>query len=175
MALWDMVPVPENVLGIPKVVYQTIEFDVSMLSPDELLGIKRRKLLEKACSYPAKELHSRAVRAEPEISSLVHHLCCKHGPNRSMIQKDQKRPLRAHLTIQRHIVNTLVHEIDCAHDHADGHGHSEAGSHSPDSPDSPDSPPDLGEPARLEPKRLERGLPTAPAPRVPTRVPEEEV
>lgn len=112
VSLWDMVPVPENILEIPVVVHQALEFDVSMLSDAELAGVRRRKKLEKACSFPAKEMHTRAVRAEPEISSLVHHLCCKHGPNKSMVQKDQKRPMRAHLTIQRQIVNTLVRQID---------------------------------------------------------------
>ena len=89
-------------------VCQTLEFDVSMLSAEELQvrrpgtaqrlsdeprpisnqaawsgvcccnhrplqGIRRRKMLEKACSYPAKELHSRALRARRARTSDAPH------------------------------------------------------------------------------------------------------
>lgn len=65
------VPVPEDVLNIPVVIQQVLEFDISQLSADERAAIKHRKSLEKICRYPVGELHSRALKAEPECTSLM--------------------------------------------------------------------------------------------------------
>ena len=80
VSMWDMVPVPEDVLQIPQVVQQKLEFDLSKLTEEETAAIKHRKGLEHVCRYHVDELHSRAVRAEAEIGALMVYLMHKHGP-----------------------------------------------------------------------------------------------
>jgi hypothetical protein len=48
VSLWDMVPVPQDVLSIPKVVQQKLEFDLSKLTEHEQHSIRRRKRVESA-------------------------------------------------------------------------------------------------------------------------------
>ena len=71
---------PEDVLQIPQVVQQKLEFDLSKLTDEETAAIKHRKGLEHVCRYHVDELHSRAVRAEAEIGALMVYLMHKHGP-----------------------------------------------------------------------------------------------
>jgi hypothetical protein len=122
VSLWDMVPVPHGVLGIGRIVQQQLAFDLSELSAEEEALIARRKRVEKQCSYFVNEVHlqpcfrtrtpralvaagagvthrvhqvhRRALWAEPEISSLVAHLICKHGRLARMEQMEAKRPVR---------------------------------------------------------------------------------
>ena len=59
-------------------------------------------------------------QAEPEISSLIAHLCCKHGPNKSLVQMEKKRPISAQLTIQRQIVDAVAVELDAEQEDDEG-------------------------------------------------------
>ena len=38
---------------------QELEFDLSMLAPEEKSAINHRKALERCCRYPVEELHAR--------------------------------------------------------------------------------------------------------------------
>jgi hypothetical protein len=108
VSLWDMVPVPQDVLSIPKVVQQKLEFDLSKLTEHEQHSIRRRKRVESACRYQVNELHTRAVRAEPEIGALMEFLMKKHGLNASCERMEPNRTVRAQLSILRQLVDTLI-------------------------------------------------------------------
>jgi hypothetical protein len=82
ISMWDLVPVPEDVLEIPQVVQQKLEFDLSRLSEEETAAIQHRKSLEHVCRYHVDELHARAVKAEAEIRALMVYLMHKHAPGK---------------------------------------------------------------------------------------------
>jgi hypothetical protein len=108
VSLWDMVPVPDNVLNIPVVVQQKLEFDLSKLDDDERGAIKHRKALEAVCRYPVDDLHSRAVKAESEIGSLMVYLMNKHAPGGICEQKERRSAVRAQLSMLRQLVDTFI-------------------------------------------------------------------
>ena len=108
VSLWDMVPVPDDVLEIPDVVQQKLEFDLSKLSESETAAIQHRKSLERVCRYPIEELHSRAVRAEAEIGSLMVYLMHKHGPGGSCEQKERRSAVRGQLSMLRQLVDRFI-------------------------------------------------------------------
>eukprot|EP01049_Picozoa_sp_SAG25_P012411 SAG25_NODE_1675_length_2571_cov_2.568770_2_plen_85_part_00 len=72
-------PTPKGVLDIPKIFQSEFEFDVSKMNEVEKHLIAHRKKLEKCCESVVAEVHSRALRAEPEVTSLLEHLVVKHG------------------------------------------------------------------------------------------------
>ena len=106
--MWDMVPVPEDVLNIPRVVQQKLEFDLSMLTTTERRSIQARKQLEQVCRYPVEELHQRALKAEPEIGALMVYLMKKHGVNGCCEQMEQRRSVRGQLNMLRQLVDCFV-------------------------------------------------------------------
>jgi hypothetical protein len=114
VALWDKVPVPQGWETIPRVVKQTLEFDLSKLSNDEKAAIKHRKELEKVCRYPVEELHSRAMKAEAEVAALMVWLMCKHGPGGVCEQKEKRSTCRAQLSILRLLVDTFIQDEEKA-------------------------------------------------------------
>jgi hypothetical protein len=67
---------------------------------------------EKVCRYPVEELHSRALNAEPEISSLMAWLMNKHGQSGLCEPREQRNALRAQLSILRQLVDTFIQEIE---------------------------------------------------------------
>ena len=104
------VPVPEDVLQIPKVVQQELEFDLSKLTEEERAAIGHRKDLEAVSRYPVEELHARAVKAEAEIGSLMVYLMNKHGPGGVCEQKEKRGAVRAQLSMLRQLVDTLLQD-----------------------------------------------------------------
>ena len=112
VSLWDMVPVPDDVLEIPDVVQQKLEFDLSKLSESETAAIQHRKSLERVCRYPVEELHSRAVRAEAEIGALMVYLMHKHGPGGSCEQKERRSAVRGQLSMLRQLVDCFIVAAD---------------------------------------------------------------
>ena len=106
--MWDMVPVPEDALNIPRVVQQKLEFDLSMLTTTERRSIQARKQLEQVCRYPVEELHQRALKAEPEIGALMVYLMKKHGVNGCCEQMEQRRSVRGQLNMLRQLVDCFV-------------------------------------------------------------------
>ena len=101
---------PEDVLQIPKVVQQELEFDLSKLTEEERAAIGHRKDLEAVSRYPVEELHARAVKAEAEIGSLMVYLMNKHGPGGVCEQKEKRGAVRAQLSMLRQLVDTLLQD-----------------------------------------------------------------
>lgn len=98
---------------IPKLYQNEFEFDMSKMSDTEKHLISHRKRLETKCSHTVAEIHSRALAAEPGVTTLLDHLIDKHGHHDvdNVCMRDRDKRMTGELTIRREAVQT------CAQNH----------------------------------------------------------
>eukprot|EP01046_Picozoa_sp_COSAG06_P003882 COSAG06_NODE_155_length_21876_cov_22.287643_15_plen_143_part_00 len=127
VSVWDLVPVPRGVLNIPKLYSMKLEFDMSNMSEAEKHLISHRKKLESRCSAIVAEFHTRALTAEPSITTLLEHMVVKHGHGShgqnddNIVMRDREKRLMGELTIRREAVQALTR------DHYPSRAHTEEG------------------------------------------------
>lgn len=61
-----------------------------------------------------QELHSRALKAEAECSSLMVWLMNKHGPNGVCEGRERRSAVRAQLSILRQLVDNFIQEEEAS-------------------------------------------------------------
>jgi hypothetical protein len=115
VSVWDLVPTPKGVLDIPKIYSMAFEHDVSEMTELEKHLIAHRKKIESRCSEIVAEVHTRALQAEPAISTLMQHLVVKHGhesqhQSDNLTLRDLDKRLMGELAIRRESVQTLTRE-----------------------------------------------------------------